>query len=534
MAPFTADKHSKIAKNHPEWIIKNKKGYPANSSNCGKFFYGLDATNPKVREHVFNSIRKAVKDWGFQVLKIDFLYAACLEGNGKYDMSMTRAEAMHLALQTIREAAGPNVFLIGCGCPMASGIGYIDGMRVSADTGPTWYPELPLPWWDNGTLPSLRGMIRNSMSRAPMGHRWWQNDPDCLLLGESTKLTNEEVASAASIIAMTCGMLLVSDDLTKVSQDRVNILSRIFPMTGVSGVVLDLHTTKDKGMPSLIRLWCTDRYRHLERFRSSDSFLQSLEEEDFSAEATYFGKKSAFAHSKAFNAHQRTRSCIHVAKGMGTWTMISLSNWSDQPKYMQIPRLAIYSPPETGWEAHDDVDFLKSVDEKQDETESVGGYHVFSTWSGRYKHLSLKGTNSNDPYPIARKLHAHETEIFHIRKVTPTKPQYVGSDIHFSCGHEVLSFDSSSSSSSKENRVMICLKTELKRTGHVYLFLPIVDASHVKVTMAGKATDWSVICSVPDGIENNPISHCCGRIIRLTVIVNADKSEKDGEIVVDY
>eukprot|EP00536_Pseudo-nitzschia_multiseries_P008284 jgi/Psemu1/325132/estExt_fgenesh1_pg.C_2090008 len=538
MAPFTADKHSKIARNHPEWIIKNDKGYPANSSNCGKFFYGLDATNPRVREHVFNSVRKAVKDWGFNVLKIDFLYAACLEGNGKYDMSMTRAEAMHLALQTIREAAGPSVFLIGCGCPMASGIGYIDGMRVSADTGPTWYPELPLPWWDNGTLPSLRGMIRNSMSRAPMGHRWWQNDPDCLLLGESTKLTNEEVASAASIIAMTCGMLLVSDDLTKVGPERMKILSRIFPMTGVSGVILDLHTTKDKGMPSLIRLWCTDRYRHLERYRSSGSFRQSIHEEDFSAEATFFGQQSAFSQSKAFNARERTRSCIHVARGMGTWTMISLSNWSDQPKYMHIPRLAIYSPPETGWGAHDDANFLKSVD-KDEMGASAGGYHVFSTWSGRYKYLSLKGSHADDPYPITKHLLAHETEIFHIRKVTPSKPQYVGSDIHFSCGHEVLSFDassSSSSSSSNQNSVTIRLKTELKRTGHVYLFVPVVDASHVKVTMAGKATRWSVICNVPDDQDHNPnlVSHCCGRILRIEVVVHADGSESDGEIVVEY
>ena len=531
MAPFAADKHSKIAKNHPEWIIRNEKGRPANSSNCGKFFYGLDATNPQVREHVFNSVRRAVHDWGFRVLKIDFLYAACLEGNGKYDMSMSRAEAMHRALQTIREAAGSNVFLIGCGCPMATGIGYIDGMRVSADTGPTWYPELPLPWWDNGTLPSLRGMIRNSMSRAPMGHRWWQNDPDCLLLGESTKLTNEEVASAASIIAMTCGMLLVSDDLTKVSNDRMKILEKIFPLTGVSGVILDLHTTKDKGMPSLIRLWCTDRYQHLERFRSSESFFKSLREEDFSAEATYFGKQSAFDLNKIYNAHERNRSCINVASGMGTWTVISLSNWSDRPKVMKIPRLALESPSETGWGSHQETP--DSFNDERDENQRMGGYHVFSTWSSRYKYLSLKKGDIGDPFPITQRLLAHETEIFHIRKVTPSKPQYVGSDIHFSCGYEVLSFNDSSSSSNG-NKVVICLKTEFKRVGHVYLFVPIVDTSHVEVTMAGKAARWSVVCNVPDDRELGAISHCCGRIIRIMAVVKADRSEKDGEIVVNY
>ena len=182
LAPFTCDKHSKHVQQHPDWIIRNHQGIPANSSNCGKFFYGLDATNPQVLQYVYDCIRRAVVDWGYNVLKIDFLYAACLEGNGKYDLSMSRAEAMHLALHTIRSAAGPNTFLIGCGCPLGSGVGYVDGMRISADTGPTWYPSFPLPWWDHGTLPSLRGMIRNSITRAPLGHRWWHNDPDCLML----------------------------------------------------------------------------------------------------------------------------------------------------------------------------------------------------------------------------------------------------------------------------------------------------------------------------------------------------------------
>jgi len=73
------------------------------------------------------------------VLKIDFLYAACLEGNGIFDLSMSPAQAMDLALQTIRDAAGPHTFLIGCGCPLSSGIGFMDAMRVSADTGHSWY-----------------------------------------------------------------------------------------------------------------------------------------------------------------------------------------------------------------------------------------------------------------------------------------------------------------------------------------------------------------------------------------------------------
>jgi hypothetical protein len=520
LAPFAADKHSAVAKLHPEWIIRNNRGVPANSSNCGKFFYGLDATNPQVREHVFKAIRRAVQEWGFKVLKIDFLYAACLEGNGIYDMSMTRAEAMHLALQTIREAAGPDVFLIGCGCPIATGIGYVDGMRVSADTGPTWRPAFPLPFWDHGTLPSLRAMIRNSMTRAPMGHRWWLNDPDCLLLGESTSLKTEEIVSAASIIAMTCGMLLLSDDLTKVSINRMKILTRIFPMTGVSGVVLDLHTTKNKGLPSLIRLWCTDRYKRLEKYRSTDSFMERIQDEDYNAEATFFARQSAFDFEKVSAVHERMRSCIHVAQGMGTWTVVSVSNWHDMPQVMYIPSLAIYSPSATGWGAHDEISPSKMI--PADEEDGGAGYHVFAFWTNKYKWISVK-----TPNPISQRLLSHETEIFLIRKVTPGIPQYVGSDLHFSCGHEVLSFDAS-----ERHCVKIELKTELSRVGHVFLFVPTLDTSHIQVSVAGKPSRWSVVGNVPD--KEDGASHSCGRIVRAFVVVHSDGSDGDGKIIVNY
>ena len=87
LAPFACDKNSQLARDHPDWIIRNHQGAPANSANCGKFFYGLDATNPAVLKHATDIVHKAVHKWGFEVLKLDFLYASCLTGNGKYDLS---------------------------------------------------------------------------------------------------------------------------------------------------------------------------------------------------------------------------------------------------------------------------------------------------------------------------------------------------------------------------------------------------------------------------------------------------------------
>jgi alpha-galactosidase len=526
MAPFAADKHSKLTKENPSWVIQNHAGEAANSSNCGKWFYGLDATNPAVREYVRVCVQRAVKEWKFSVLKIDFLYAACLEGNGKFDLSMNRAEAMDLALQTIRDAAGPDVYLIGCGCPIATGIGFVDAMRVSADTGPTWYPAKPLPYWDNGTLPSLRAMLRNSVARAPFGHRWWHNDPDCLMFGEHTRLTDDEIASAASIVAMTCGMLLLSDDLPKVPARRMRILNRIFPLTGVSAVVLDLHSTNG-GIPSILRLWCTDKYGALDRFRKDEYIVEvPVADRDYNAAATFFARQASF-HPDCPTAapEERQRSCIHVTAGLGTWTVVSISNWLDRPDVVHIPPFALLPPPTHGW----------GTSEDSEETHlSEHGYHVFAFWSSKYSWLpQMKVMNDGELHSsdqtISKYLNAHATEIFHIKPVTPDWPQYIGSDFHFTCGQELLSFRPSS------NSLRLNLSTELQRSGRIFIFIPRVNIDkNVRVTVAGEPGRWNTVGNTPRASVNGHPHSLLGRIISIMVTIRADKSPKDGQIEIDF
>lgn len=535
LAPFAADKNSVIVQEHPDWIIRNEQGIPANSAHCGKYFYGLDATNPEVLQYVFTCIRRAVQEWGYTVLKIDFLYAACLEGNGKHDPSLSRAQAMHLAMHTIRSAAGPNTFLIGCGCPLGSGVGYVDGMRVSADTGPSWYPSFPLPSWDQGTLPSLRGMIRNSITRAPLGHRWWHNDPDCLMLGSTTRLTLEEVASSASIVALTCGMLLLSDDLTKVSPARMHILTKIFPMTGVTAVVLDLHSLQDgHSLPTMLRLWCTDAFEKRDDFRKNTREKVPLDysDRDHNEEAGFFSTFAAFRPGSApAHPNERQRSCIHMVRGLGTWTVLSLSNWLDRAAVVHIPPLALAPPPE----ASSSTSYRKAINPKH-------GYHVFSFWSSKYNwisgtpeypdtndHIASNHNSSASNQPLLSKLLGpHETEIFHVKPVTPQKPQYLGSDIHFSCGQEVDLFQA------EKNRLTIQLRTEYYRAGHIFVFVPVTNTSHVKATCADQPCRSSVVGNTPQYSDGRGPSPMLGRVIQVAIIVHGDRREMDGKIIIDF
>lgn len=530
LAPFACDKSSKLANDHPDWIIRNDMGRYANSANCGKFFYGLDATNPAVRKHVYDTIHRAVNEWGFDVLKLDFLYASCLEGNGKYDPTMSRAEAMYLGLQTIRAAAGNSTFIIGCGCPIGSAVGFVDGMRVSCDTGPTWIPEFPLPHWDNGTLPALRGMLRNTMSRSPLGHRWWHNDPDCILLGSATKLTDTEVVSAASVVAMTGGMFLLSDDMEKVSPERLSVAKRIFPLTGVTAVPLDLHSTLNKGMPSILRLWCAERsttsnkkeretpsVHEVDMISSSDSPGRILQQQ-----ASRIECEVGYSPGNIVDPYSRERSCFTVAEGLGSWTVVSISNWLEHTARLSVSFSALVS--------HSIDDFVAMGAPKSSRSLGKGlgeieehGFHVFSFWSSEYVWISHQALSDNSP--LIKKLEPHETEIFHIKPAQPNRPQYIGSDLHFSCGFEVDLFDWSN------NSVKVQLKNDYKKKGSIFVYIP-----------ESKGLDRSVVVKVNDNETGNYDTvarpsmgdNCAGRVLRVYIEIEGSGAKNDGFVFIKW
>ena len=76
----------------------------------------------------------------------------------------------------IRDAIGPESYLLGCGAPILPSVGLVDAMRVSPDTGPDYEPP-------KGDLsqPSVRSAALSGLGRAWQHGRFWVNDPDCLL-----------------------------------------------------------------------------------------------------------------------------------------------------------------------------------------------------------------------------------------------------------------------------------------------------------------------------------------------------------------
>jgi len=254
LAPFIVHPASGIKNKMPWMLLKNSHGsYASAGWNWNRFTHGLDMTHPASQDYVRNVIHTAVHQWGFPYLKLDFLYAGCLPGR-YHNPQSTRAMVFDQAMSLVREEAGNKTFLLGCGAPIGGILGHVDGMRIGTDVALDWKPkykgvELIFPGEPN--IPSVENAMRNTLSRAMLHNHWWLNDPDCLLLRSSTNLTEDEVRTQAAITALSGGMLLLSDDMAQVSEDRLRIAKALLPVIGKTPQVIDWHQA---GVPTMLRV----------------------------------------------------------------------------------------------------------------------------------------------------------------------------------------------------------------------------------------------------------------------------------------
>jgi alpha-galactosidase len=212
-APFLAARDARLMREHPDWFIRHESGEPLRAGFNPKWTrsddpcaYALDPSHPAFREHLERLFRRLTAEFGYSYLKLDFLYAAAAQG-ARHDSNLTRAETLRRGLEAIRSGAGDAAFLLGCGCPLGTAVGIVDGMRIGPDVSPYWGGEGA---GDPSTVYALDAIIARSF----MHRRLWLNDPDCLMLrSRETSLTADERGALAAAIAASGGMMLISDDM---------------------------------------------------------------------------------------------------------------------------------------------------------------------------------------------------------------------------------------------------------------------------------------------------------------------------------
>ncbi len=261
LAPFIVSPKSRLAREHPEWLLHDEQGQPVNAGFLwNSFTRALDVTHPDVQNYLREVFETVVHRWGYTYLKLDFLYAAALPGR-RYDPTLTRPQVLRMGLNLIREVVGEDVFLLGCGCPLGPAVGIVDAMRIGPDIAPHWWPRLyglSRPWRKKASYPSAANAIRNTLVRAAYHRRLWWNDPDCVIArAKDMRLTPREVQAWISVVGLSGGMVVLSDDMAALPEDRRQWVAALLPVQPEVGRPLDLleHTIPETVALYMERPW---------------------------------------------------------------------------------------------------------------------------------------------------------------------------------------------------------------------------------------------------------------------------------------
>ncbi|KAI8355073.1 glycoside hydrolase superfamily [Choanephora cucurbitarum] len=224
LAPFAVGFKSRIVKEHPDWLLKHPdQSFVVAGPNWGGF-YALDIYHPAV-ERYLQRVFDQVVDWGFGLLKLDFLFAAAMiPREGK-----TRGEILFDAMDLIVRLNQGRTRLLGSGVTLPSTWGKLDYSRVSSDAS---------PWWDHTVLrlANVRervatfNALTSTLNRWAMSQTVFGSDPDVFFIrSDKNQLTTDEKYTLVVVNTVTGQLTLMSDNVDLYSPQEHRLYGSLFP-----------------------------------------------------------------------------------------------------------------------------------------------------------------------------------------------------------------------------------------------------------------------------------------------------------------
>lgn len=242
IAPFIVDLRSDFARAHRDWILRDEKGKflaagfnPLWGASFGKeqpswpgSYFCLDLSRDDVLAHLDSLIDKAVNQWGFRYLKLDFLFAGLLKGkfaNGGSAYEWYDRAVKVLTKRTMNKK-GERVAYLGCGMPFEASFKAFPLSRIGTDTKEDW----DISWMKKANYPSRPSAFVNMQDT--LGHAFWDNgvfinDPDVVFLRyENITLTDKEKILIALVNYLFASQIMHSDDPVHFDAEKEGAFTR--------------------------------------------------------------------------------------------------------------------------------------------------------------------------------------------------------------------------------------------------------------------------------------------------------------------
>lgn len=231
LAPFICDQKSDIFKNNPGWLLTYdnetpiKAGY--NPGWGGVFkgsYYALDFYNPNVKEYLKKVFKTVLEDWGFDMVKLDFLFAAgVIPQHNK-----TRGQVMSEVMTFLKDVCGDKAIL-GCGVPIGPSFGNVDYCRIGCDMGLAWDLKSAKKVNMREAISTVNSLKDSIHRRHLNGNVFW-NDPDVFILRDKkNKLKDDQKHTLFLLNHIYGGLVFTSDNINEYDEATLDLYLSAFP-----------------------------------------------------------------------------------------------------------------------------------------------------------------------------------------------------------------------------------------------------------------------------------------------------------------
>jgi len=222
IAPHGQSNDSVVMSNPGVFIFKPDS---TSASNTWEGNYLIDPTSDVAHRYLYDLFDTMV-GWGYDYFKIDGQPIVVREYERVNEFMQApgqdNEELYRGTLETIREALGPWRYLLGCwGIPI-QGIGIMDGSRTGGDVVLGW------SGFDVALMPTMRYYYQHNIV--------WYTDPDVMMLRQP--LTLQQAQVWATLQGLTGQSLMTSDRLTDLSDERIELLKKVYPAVDIRPVDL--------------------------------------------------------------------------------------------------------------------------------------------------------------------------------------------------------------------------------------------------------------------------------------------------------
>ena len=226
-APLIIDIRSKFAIEHPDYILRDKKGNLVKAGwnprwGVNGIYYCLDLSHDGVQKHLKNLMNKIINEWGFRYIKLDFLFAGMLYGS--FAKNNAAYENFHIVSKILTEIKknndGKDIYYLGCGMPMEMGFKNFPLSRIGCDTYEHWDNSFMrrIKW--NGRASAYLN-LKDTLGKALWNGTVFQCDPDVIFIRTNKcSLTLEEKKIIAFVNSVFGSQIMFSDNLNLTTEEE--------------------------------------------------------------------------------------------------------------------------------------------------------------------------------------------------------------------------------------------------------------------------------------------------------------------------